>query len=85
MTSGPASNPGTFEAQNNEAHAQNMILSSFTIYGNLTDRCYATIWHANPDFVKWHVHTADTPADYQTTFNTETQLPGSTDWQDIGK
>jgi CubicO group peptidase (beta-lactamase class C family) len=76
MPSGPASNAGTFQNLIANAHSQNMIIRSFAIYGTATDRRYAAVWHANPGFVKWHVHPSDTSADYQTAFNTETQLPG---------
>jgi CubicO group peptidase (beta-lactamase class C family) len=76
MTSGPDTHAGTFQNQNATAHAQRMILRSVAIYGTPTDRRYAAVWHANPGVVKWHVHPSDTAADYQVTFNTETQLPG---------
>src|SRR5262245_55445058 len=52
-----------------------MILRSVAIYGTASDRRYAAVWHANPGFVKWHVHPSDTASSYQTVFNTETQLP----------
>jgi CubicO group peptidase (beta-lactamase class C family) len=76
MTSGPATHVGTFQAQIASAAASGLSLRSMTIYGTASDRRYAAIWHANPLFVKWHVHPADTAASYQTTFNAETQLPG---------
>ncbi len=76
ITSGPDTEVDTFQNQNATAHAQNMILRSVTIYGTSTDRRYAAIWHANPNFVKWHISPLDTDADYQATFNAETQLPG---------
>ncbi|HKM51626.1 MAG TPA: twin-arginine translocation signal domain-containing protein, partial [Candidatus Bathyarchaeia archaeon] len=66
MTSGQATNSSTFQYQNALASKQNMILQSFAIYGNLNDRRYAAIWQANPGFVKWHVHPADTATNYQT-------------------
>ncbi len=69
-------NAGTFQYQNKTAHAQKMILRSVAIYGSASDRRYAAVWHANHGFVKWHVHPSDTAADYQVTFNAETQLPG---------
>jgi CubicO group peptidase (beta-lactamase class C family) len=53
-----------------------MILRSVAIYGTASDRRYAAVWHANPPFVKWHVHPSDTGASYQVVFNAETQLPG---------
>jgi CubicO group peptidase (beta-lactamase class C family) len=76
MTSGPEANAGTFQNLNKTAHDQKMILRSVTIYGTATDRRYAAVWHANPGFVKWHTHPADTGASYQVVFNAETQLPG---------
>lgn len=76
MTSGPEANVGTFQQQNAAARAAKMILRSVAIYGTANDRRYAAIWHANPGFVKWHVHPSDTASSYQTVFNAETQLPG---------
>ena len=75
MISGPEPNAGTFQHQNAQARAAKMILRSFAIYGTVSDRRYAAVWHANPGFVKWHVHPSDTPSSYQTVFNAETQLP----------
>ncbi len=76
MTSGPESNAGTFQNLNKTARDQKMILRSVAIYGAASDRRYAAVWHANPRFVKWHVHPSDTGASYQVVFNAETQLPG---------
>ena len=76
LTSGLATHVGTFQYQDAAAVAAKMILRSVTIYGTGADRRYAAIWHANPGYVKWHVHEADTAASYQTNFNAETQLPG---------
>ncbi|MGC2200221.1 MAG: serine hydrolase [Stellaceae bacterium] len=76
MTSGLPSQAGTFQNLNATAHDQKLILRSCAIYGTSGDRRYAAIWHANPGFLKWHVHSGDTAADYQTAFNAETQLPG---------
>lgn len=76
MTSGPEANAGTFQHQNAVARASKMILRSVAIYGSPSDRRYAAVWHANPGFVKWHVHPSDTGSSYQTIFNAETQLPG---------
>jgi len=76
MTSGLPSQAGTFQNLNATAHDQKLILRSCAIYGTAADRRYAAVWHANPSFVKWHVHPGDTAGDYQTTFNAETQLPG---------
>jgi CubicO group peptidase (beta-lactamase class C family) len=78
MTSGPETNAGTFQNMNRSAASQNMILRSFGIYGTPTDRRYIAVWHANPAYVKWHIHPADTGASYQVAFNAETQLPGYT-------
>jgi CubicO group peptidase (beta-lactamase class C family) len=75
MPSGPAANAGTFENLNQTAANQRLMIRSVAIYGTATDRRYAAIWHANPVYVKWHVHV-DPAANYQTTFNVETQLPG---------
>jgi CubicO group peptidase (beta-lactamase class C family) len=76
MTSGPEANAGTFQNLNKTARAQKMILRSVAIYGTATDLRYAAVWHANPGFVKWHVHPSDTGASYQVVFTAETQLPG---------
>jgi CubicO group peptidase (beta-lactamase class C family) len=76
LTSGPANHVGTFQAQDAAAAAAGQSLRSVTVYGTASDRRYAAVWHANPTYVKWHVHEADTAASYQTTFNAETQLPG---------
>lgn len=76
MTSGPESHTGTFQHLNKVARDQKMMLGSFGIYGTSSDRRYIAVWHANPRFVKWHVHPADTAAGYQVSFNAETQLPG---------
>src|SRR5262249_3193313 len=77
-TSGPDTNAGTFQNMNKSAAAQNMVLRSFGIYGTPTDRRYIAVWHANPGYVKGHVHPADTGASYQVAFNAETQMPGYT-------
>jgi Beta-lactamase/Bacterial tandem repeat domain 1 len=76
MPSGPESHAGTFQNLNKTARDQKMILRSVAIYGTMNDRRYAAVWHANPRFVKWHVHPSDTGASYQVVFNAETQLPG---------
>ena len=78
LMSGSDSNAGTFQNLNVTAHAQGLILRSMAIYGTASDRRYAAIWQANPNYVKWHVHPSDTAAGYQTSFNAETQLPGYT-------
>jgi CubicO group peptidase (beta-lactamase class C family) len=76
MTAGPEANAGTFQNLNKTARDQKMILRSVAIYGTGNDRRYAAVWHANPGFVKWHVHASDTGTSYQVVFNAETQLPG---------
>ena len=76
MPSGPEANAGTFQNLNKTAKNQKMILRSVAIYGTASDHRYAAVWHANPLFVKWHVHPSDTGASYQGVFNAETQLPG---------
>jgi hypothetical protein len=76
MTSGLPTQAGTFQHLNVTAHDQKLVLRSCAIYGTAADRLYAAVWHANPNFVKWHVHAGDTAGDYQTAFNAETQLPG---------
>jgi CubicO group peptidase (beta-lactamase class C family) len=76
MTSGPEQNAGTFQNLNKTAANQKMILRSVAIYGTAIDRRYAAVWHANPGYVKWHVHPSDTGSSYQVVFNAETQLPG---------
>jgi len=81
-------NPGPWSAQhgmtlaefaiaNTVAFNNGQMIRSFSIYGTLLDRRYAAIWHPNPSYVKWHVHSTDLgSAAYQATFNAETQLPG---------
>jgi hypothetical protein len=76
MTSGPENNAGTFQNFLKTTRDQKMMLRSVAIYGAGSDRRYAAVWHANPGFVKWHVHPADTAASYQVVFNAETQLAG---------
>ncbi len=76
MLSGLPAQVGTFQHQNRVAAEARMVLRSVTIYGSAADRRYAAVWQANPNYVKWHVHPADTAAAYQTTFDAETQLPG---------
>jgi CubicO group peptidase (beta-lactamase class C family) len=76
LMSGPDTNAGTFQYLNKTARNQKFILRSVAIYGTAADQRYAAVWHANPGFVKWHVHPADTGSNYQTTFDAETKLPG---------
>ncbi|MBV8989147.1 MAG: serine hydrolase [Solirubrobacterales bacterium] len=65
-----------FAAQNASAHSSNMIPICVSIYGDPGSPTYAGIWRANPKLVKWLVNSADPAPAYQTTFNTDTQLPG---------
>ena len=76
LSSGPAGNAGTFENENTNATAQRMILRSVAVYGTREDRRYAAIWHSNPVYVKWHVHSSDSASNYQMVFDAETKLPG---------
>ncbi len=76
LTSGPDSNAGTFQYQNKQAHAEQLMLRSMAIYGTASDRRYAGVWFANPGNIKWHAHPSDTAASYQAVFNAETSLPG---------
>lgn len=76
MTSGPAVNATTFQHFVDLATQQRLSLRSVAIYGRASDRRYAAIWHANPNYVKSHVYVAETGTSYQTAFNAETLLPG---------
>lgn len=76
VPAGPKNQSGSFDYLNASFAAQNLYIRSFAIYGDSGNRRYIAVWHANPGYVKWHVHPADPAADYQTTFNAETQLPG---------
>jgi CubicO group peptidase (beta-lactamase class C family) len=67
-----------FAAQNSAAQSANMIPICVSIYGDPGSPTYAGIWRANPGFTKWLVNPADAAASYQTTFDTDTQLPGYT-------
>lgn len=78
VTSGPQANAGTFQNINKTAQDQRMMLRSVAIYGTPGDRRYMAVWHANPGFVKWHVHPSDTGESYQDVFHAEVQLPGYT-------
>ncbi|KAI9869219.1 MAG: hypothetical protein M1813_000007 [Trichoglossum hirsutum] len=75
MVAGPEANVGTFQYQNAQARSNKMALHSFAIYGSLSDRRYAAVWHSNPGYVKWHIHLSDTASGYQKSFNAETSLP----------
>jgi CubicO group peptidase (beta-lactamase class C family) len=76
IPTGPVNQGGSFNYLNSSFAAQNLYIRSFAIYGDSNNRYYAAVWHSNPGYVKWHVHPADPAADYQATFNAETQLPG---------
>jgi CubicO group peptidase (beta-lactamase class C family) len=76
VPAGPVNQSGSFNYLNSSFAAQNLYIRSFAIYGDSSNRYYIAVWHANPGYVKWHVHPADPAANYQTTFNAETQLPG---------
>jgi CubicO group peptidase (beta-lactamase class C family) len=76
VPAGMQNQSGSFDNLNASFAAQALYIRSFAIYGASNDRRYIAVWHANPGYVKWHVHSADAAADYQTTFNAETQLPG---------
>jgi CubicO group peptidase (beta-lactamase class C family) len=77
MSSGAPGNAGTFENENANAVDQRMILRSVAVYGCRDDRRYAAVWHSNPVYVKWHVHSSDSASHYQMVFDRETKLPGS--------
>lgn len=72
VPAGPVNQSGSFNYFNSSFAAQGLYIRSFAIYGDFTNRYYIAVWHANPGYVKWHVHPADPAADYQTTFNAET-------------
>ncbi len=76
VPAGPVNQGGSFDYLNSSFAAQSLYIRSFAIYGDSINPYYIAVWHSNPGYVKWHVHPADPAADYQTTFNAETQLPG---------
>lgn len=76
VPAGPVNQGGSFDYLNSSFAAQNLYIRSFAIYGDSAHRYYIAVWHSNPGYVKWHVHPVDPAANYQTTFNAETQLPG---------
>jgi CubicO group peptidase (beta-lactamase class C family) len=76
MVAGDEKTAGTLQNYNLAASQQKMVLFSVAIYGTPTDRRYAAIWHANPGYTKWEFYPSESIADYQNTFNAETQLPG---------
>ena len=76
VPAGPKNQSGSFDYYNSSFAQQGLYIRSFAIYGDSANRYYIAVWHANPGYVKWHVHPADAAPNYQTTFNAETQLPG---------
>jgi CubicO group peptidase (beta-lactamase class C family) len=76
MTAGPATHAGTIDNFNQTAVNQRLMIRSVAIYGTPSDRRYAAVWHPNPIYVKWRLNDADLAANYQKTFNADTQLPG---------
>jgi CubicO group peptidase (beta-lactamase class C family) len=76
VPAGPVNQAGSFNYLNSSFAAQNLYIRSFAIYGTSNSRYYIAVWHSNPGYVKWHVHPADPAANYQSTFNAETQLAG---------
>jgi CubicO group peptidase (beta-lactamase class C family) len=76
MPAGSAQTSGTFENENANATAKRMILESVAMYGTEGDRRYAAVWRSNPIYVKWHVHSLASGADFQVVFDAETSLPG---------
>jgi CubicO group peptidase (beta-lactamase class C family) len=76
VPAGSSMQGGSFDYFNASFANQNLSIRSFAIYGDSSNRYYIAVWHANPGYVKWHVHGADAAPNYQTTFNAETQLPG---------
>jgi CubicO group peptidase (beta-lactamase class C family) len=70
--------PADFASENASAQSNGLMPHCVSIYGASGQPTYAGIWRANPGFVKWKVNPADAAASYQTTFNTDTQLPGVT-------
>jgi len=76
MLRGAPGNEGTFENENADAANQRMILRSVAVYGGREDQRYAAVWHSNPVYVKWHVHSSDSASHYQMVFDGETKLPG---------
>ncbi len=64
-----------FDDENAKAKKNNLILKTCTTYGSAIDRRYAAVWIPNPGFIKWRVYSNISAADYQTHFNSNTQLP----------
>jgi len=76
MSSGPEGNFETFESENATAVARRMVLRSVAVYGTRDDPRYAAVWHANPVYVKSHVHCSNSASKYQMILDRETKLPG---------
>jgi len=76
VPAGPVNQSGSFDYYNASFASQSLYIRSFAIYGDSANRYYIAVWHSNPGYVKWHVHSADPAPNYQTIFNQETQLPG---------
>jgi CubicO group peptidase (beta-lactamase class C family) len=64
-----------FDAENQKAKDNHLILKTCSTYGSATDRRYAAVWIPNPGFIKWRVYSNISSSDYQTHFNSNTQLP----------
>ncbi len=76
VPAGMQNQSGSFDYLNASFASQGLYIRSFAIYGDAGNHYYIAVWHSNPGYVKWHVHSEDPAPDYQTTFNAETQLPG---------
>ena len=63
----------TTELQN--AQANRYILKSFTEYGSPADRQYCGVWYYNDQLENYTYFVDESYTAYQTTFNTETQIP----------
>ena len=75
LPSGYATTPDTFEQQLALAASSNLIVHRWRSTGRQAT-AYAAVWYPNPRYVKWHVPGTESAADYQNTFNIQTQLPG---------
>ena len=54
---------------------RNLLLRSFAIYGEPTDRRVIAVWQPNPGYVKWFVQGVSA-ADFTQNIDLNTQLPG---------
>jgi CubicO group peptidase (beta-lactamase class C family) len=63
-----------FDAENEKAKKNNLILKTCSTYGSSGDRRYAAVWIPNPGNIKWSVYSNISANDYQTQFNASTQL-----------